>query len=69
MTPEQKKASRREWPRMRHKNLQNLVCFAIFRKEPTLDEMNDRAEILAGVKRVILLGMSLIGIIILWSNL
>ena len=54
---------------MRHKSLQNLVCFAMFRKEPTLDEMNDRAEILAGVKRVILLGMSLIGIIILWSNL
>ena len=54
---------------MNYKNLQNLVSFAIFRKEPTLDELNDRAMLLAGVKRVILLGMSLIGIIILWSNL
>jgi hypothetical protein len=54
---------------MNHKNLQNLVCFAIFRKDPTLDELNDRAEILAGIKRVVVLGMSLIGIIILWGNL
>lgn len=69
MTPEQKKASRREWPRMNHKNLQNLVCFAMFRKEPTLDEMNDRAEILAGVGRVMLLGMALIGVVIAWGNL
>ena len=54
---------------MSHKNLQNSVCFAMFRKEPTLDEMNDRAEILAGVKRVIAWGVGLIGIIIVWGNL
>ena len=54
---------------MNHKNLQNLVCFAMFRKEPTLDEMNDRSALLAGAGRSILIGVSLIGIIILWGNL
>ena len=54
---------------MNYKNLQNSVCFALFRKEPTLDEMNDRAMLLAGAGRSILIGVSLIGIIILWGNL
>ena len=54
---------------MSHKSVQNSVCFALFRKEPTLDEMNDRAALLAGAGRVMLVGMALIGIIILWGNL
>jgi hypothetical protein len=53
---------------MTHKDLQNLVCFAVFRKEPTLDELNDRAKLLALAGRGLLLGVALCGSIILWGN-
>ena len=83
MTPEQKEArrplltqriklqhpSRREWPRMSHKSIQNSVCFAMFRKEPTLDELDDRAALLDGVGRVMLAGVALIGVVIAWGNI
>lgn len=54
---------------MNHKNLQNLVCFEIFKDKPTLDELNDRYIILNKAAKSLAWGFSLVGLIIAWGHL
>ena len=54
---------------MSRKGLQGLVCFAMNRKEPTLDELDDRAKTLEQIGRLWLGFIVAIAAISLWGLL
>ena len=54
---------------MSRKGLQALVCFAMFRKEPTLDELDDRAKTLEQIGRLCVGFIAVLAAISLWGLL